>query len=135
MNARVCNMHGGVRLGHSSASSHRGLIRCFGIKENVAKLPPTDGIKCIRVIGSGAVEKSAIVPMPGKMASVSIYGYLADKYNGVLGAEAVAEALELYSEEVVADAVARPGAHPNIDILLEAQKSDGEAMRVEVTRE
>lgn len=55
---------------------------------------------------------------PGKKASVAIYAHLAQKYNGSLNAAAAQEGLSLY-DEVVADAKARPGAHPNIDILFD----------------
>lgn len=54
----------------------------------------------------------------GKKASVAIYAHLAQKYGGSLSAAAAQEGLSLY-DEVVADAKARPGAHPNIDILFE----------------
>jgi hypothetical protein len=42
---------------------------------------------------------------------------LARKYEGRLTLDAAQEGLALYAE-VVADARARPGAHPNIDLLL-----------------
>lgn len=54
----------------------------------------------------------------GKKASVAIYAHLAQKYGGSLSPAAAQEGLSLY-DEVVADAKARPGAHPNIDILFE----------------
>jgi hypothetical protein len=71
----------------------------------------------------------------GKKASVAIYNHLALKYDGRLTPAAASEGLQLYAE-VVDDAKARPGAHPNIDILLQvvskhqqqqANQQEGEA--------
>ena len=84
--------------------------------------------------------------MPGKHASVAIYTFLARKYSGawkVVAAlsgqatvhkktrrhagtcliagridQAAAQEGVLLYDEAVADAIARPGAHANIDILL-----------------
>ena len=110
-------------------------VVCRGLKENIAKLPSTAGIKSVRVIQlCNSNIRALIEPMPGKMASVAIYNHLATKYNGQLGVDAAAEGLELYSQEIVDDAVARPGAHPSIELLLEVQKSDGMVLKVEVTR-
>jgi hypothetical protein len=58
------------------------------------------------------------VNQAGKKASVAIYNHLALKFDGRLTPAAAAEGLQLYAE-VVGDAKARPGAHPNIDILLQ----------------
>ncbi len=57
-------------------------------------------------------------PPQGKKASVAIYAHLAASYGGRLTVEAAAEGLRLY-DEVVEDARNRPGAHPNIDLLLQ----------------
>lgn len=60
----------------------------------------------------------------GKEASVAIYAHLAQKYGGSLNQAAAQEGLSLY-DEIVADAKAHPGSHPNIDILLDVlQKPD-----------
>jgi hypothetical protein len=61
---------------------------------------------------------------PGKKASVAIYAHLAQKYGNSLNQAAAQEGLTLY-DEIVADAKAHPGSHPNIDILLDMlQKPD-----------
>lgn len=49
--------------------------------------------------------------------SVRIYAHLAATHGGKITPAAAAKGLELYDEHV-ADARARPGAHPNIDILF-----------------
>lgn len=128
-------MHVGVASGHTGpfARARGATLRCRGLKENIAKLAPVDGITSIQIVDPSGADPHMIMPVPGKMASVSIYAHLEGKYNGILGTAAADEGLEIYSE-VVADAMARPGAHPNIDILLKVKESQGE-LKIEVARE
>jgi len=70
----------------------------------------------------------------GKKASVAIYHHLAQKYAGSLTPEAAQEGLDLY-DEIVADARAHPGSHPNIDILLDALQKPELQIRIEVERQ
>jgi hypothetical protein len=78
-------------------------VRCSALKDNVAKLPPIAGISCIKI---PALDKT-IPAIQGKMASVSIYNHLQQKY-GKLNKQAALEGLSLY-DEVVEDAIQRPG--------------------------
>eukprot|EP00199_Chlamydomonas_sp_CCMP681_P004604 CAMPEP_0119109198 /NCGR_PEP_ID=MMETSP1180-20130426/17659_1 /TAXON_ID=3052 ORGANISM="Chlamydomonas cf sp, Strain CCMP681" /NCGR_SAMPLE_ID=MMETSP1180 /ASSEMBLY_ACC=CAM_ASM_000741 /LENGTH=126 /DNA_ID=CAMNT_0007094925 /DNA_START=47 /DNA_END=424 /DNA_ORIENTATION=+ len=109
-------------VGASMWKSQRAVIRASAtvrratLKENVSKLPGIAGIRTIRVPAGNCI----IEAKPGKLASISIYSHLAAKYLGTLTPEAVIEGLALYAE-VVADAEAHPGAHPNIDLLLKAR--------------
>jgi hypothetical protein len=99
-----------------------------GLKENVAKLKPIDGVARVVVRGAG-IE---IPNKEGKKASVAIYQHLSQKHDGKLGKAAALEGLELYAE-VVEDARSRPGAHPNIDLLFQVVES-GAVYDIEVER-
>mmetsp|Transcript_32374 Transcript_32374/g.82211 ORF Transcript_32374/g.82211 Transcript_32374/m.82211 type:complete len:118 (-) Transcript_32374:290-643(-) len=103
-------------------------VAARGLKENVAALPSTDGVKAVRI----PQLQWEIKPQPGKMASVAIYSYLAQAYGGQLNSAAADKGLALY-DEVVADAVARPGAHPNIDLLFKV-KSEGLSVDIVVDK-
>lgn len=70
------------------------------------------------------LHPNCMVLEQGKMASVAIYNHLALKHGGRLTADAAREALALY-DEVVADAKAHPGSHPNIDLLFKVSLSVG----------
>lgn len=94
--------------------SNKRLIAAQGLKENVASLPSIESIKAVTLQPINHTIPNA----PGKKASVAIYSHLASKYGGKLTAEAAEEGLQLY-DEVVAEAKAQPGSHPNIDILLD----------------
>ena len=101
-------------------------VRC-GLKENVAKLKPIDGVARVVVRGAG-IE---IPNKEGKKASVAIYQHLSDKHGGKLGKAAALEGLELYGE-VAEEAASKPGAHPNIDLLFQVIESGAEhAIEVE----
>ena len=66
----------------------------------------------------------AILPGPGKMASVRIYCEIKERFGGRLDAAAADWALEVYGE-YVAEAQDQPGSHPNIDILLDVKAGKG----------
>lgn len=88
-------------------------------QENVAALPPIDGVASVTVSlpGGGAV----VIPnAPGKAASARIYAHLAAAHGGAIGPAAAEEGLRLYAE-FVDEAVQQPGSHPNIDLLLRVQ--------------
>lgn len=67
---------------------------------------------------------------------MAIYNHLAQTYNGALTAAAAQEGLDLY-DEVVADARAHRGSHPNIDILLDVlqQPDDKQSISIQVERQ
>ena len=107
-----------VRTQSQSAATTRG-VACRGLKENVARLAPISDVQRVRIPSANwSVEN-----VEGKKASVAIYAHLSAKHGGRLGKAAALEGLQLY-DEVVADARQRPGAHPNIDLLLKVAEED-----------
>jgi hypothetical protein len=98
-------------------------------KENLAQMPSIDGIARIDLIdGKGAVV-ATIENKPGKQGSLAVYNYLQQTF-GTLDAKAAEHGLVVFAEHT-ADARNRPGAHPNVDILL-AIAAGGEALRIDV---
>lgn len=90
----------------------------MNFQQTLATLPAADHLRGLDVVdGAGAVLHH-IPAAPGKMGSLRVYHALADRFGGQLDAEAVAQGLAWFAEHV-ADARARPGAHPNIDLLLD----------------
>jgi len=86
-------------------------------KENLQRLPPVDQVQRIDLVaGTGGVVAS-IENEPGKQGSVAVYQYLGRAF-GALDAEAAEHGLALFAEHT-ADARNRPGAHPNVDRLME----------------
>lgn len=98
-------------------------------KDNLAQMPAIDGIARIDLIdGSGAVVAS-IENKPGKQGSLTLYNYLQRTF-GTLDAKAAEHGLALFAEHT-ADARNRPGAHPNVDLLL-AIVAGGQPLRIDV---
>lgn len=86
-------------------------------KDNLQHLPAIDGIERIDLVdGQGAVVDS-IENRPGKQGSLAVYQYLKQRF-GTLDAQAAEAGLAVFAEHT-ADARSRPGAHPNIDRLLD----------------
>jgi hypothetical protein len=98
-------------------------------KDNLQALPPIDGLQRIDLVdGTGAVV-AAIENQPGKQGSLAVYQYLKQVF-GTLDAQAAEHGLALFAENT-ADARRRPGAHPNIDRLLEIA-AGGRPLEIEV---
>jgi hypothetical protein len=98
-------------------------------KDNLAQMPGIDAIARIDLVdGKGAVVGS-IENKPGKQGSLAVYNYLQQTF-GTLDAKAAEHGLVVFAEHT-ADARDRPGAHPNVDILL-AIAAGGEALRIDV---
>ncbi|RKR36451.1 DUF2322 family protein [Paraburkholderia sp. BL17N1] len=98
-------------------------------KDNLAQMPGIDAIARIDLVdGKGAVVAS-IENKPGKQGSLAVYHYLQQTF-GTLDAKAAEHGLVVFAEHT-ADARHRPGAHPNVDILL-AIAAGGEALRIDV---
>lgn len=100
-------------------------------KENLAALPPIDGLAHMDLIDAGGHVVARIPNEPGKQGSLAVYHYLQQCF-GTLDAAAATHGLDVFAEHV-ADARTRPGAHPNIDRLLDVAAS-GQALRIEVFR-
>ncbi len=66
---------------------------------------------------------------PGKQGSLAVYHYLQQAF-GTLDAKAAEHGLAVFAEHTV-DARNRPGAHPNIDRLLEIV-AGAEALQISV---
>jgi len=98
-------------------------------KDNLAQMPAIDGVARIDLLdGNGAVVAS-IENKPGKQGSLAVYHYLQQTF-GTLDANAAQQGLALFAEHT-ADARNRPGAHPNVDLLL-AIVAGGPALRIHV---
>jgi hypothetical protein len=100
-------------------------------KDNLAQLPSIEGIERIDLVDGGDAVVASIENKPGKQGSLAVYHYLKECF-GTLDAKAAAHGLAVFAEHT-ADARNRPGAHPNVDRLLEIAEG-GEALRIEVIR-
>ncbi len=86
-------------------------------KDNLQQLPAIDGVLRVDLVdGAGAVVAS-IENQPGKQGSVAVYQHLGHAFAR-LDAAAANHGLAVFGEHT-ADARHRPGAHPNIDRLIE----------------
>lgn len=83
---------------------------------NLRLLPPADGLARIELMDPSNAVVASIENQPGKQGSLAVYQYLEHHFE-VLNADAAAHGLAVFAEHT-ADAKARAGAHPNIDILL-----------------
>jgi hypothetical protein len=86
-------------------------------KKNLQLLPSIDGLARIEIVDPAGNVADVIENQPGKQGSLVVYRYLAENF-GTLNAEAAAHGLAIFAEHT-ADAKNRPGAHSNIDRLLE----------------
>lgn len=86
-------------------------------KDNLQQLPPIEGIQRIDLVDAGGTVVATIENQPGKQGSLAVYHYLKQVF-GALDAEAAEHGLAVFGEHT-ADARNRPGAHPNVDRLIE----------------
>lgn len=86
-------------------------------KDNLQQLPAIEGVQRVDLVDSAGVVVASIENQPGKQGSLAVYQYL-DQIFGTLDAKAAEHGLAVFGEHS-ADARNRPGAHPNIDRLLE----------------
>nr|WKF61964.1 hypothetical protein HUO10_006496 [Paraburkholderia busanensis] len=98
-------------------------------KDNLAQMPAIDGIARIDLVGGNGAVLASIENKPGKQGSLALYNYLHQTF-GTLDAKAAEHGLALFAEHT-ADARNRPGAHPNVDLLL-AIVAGGEPLRIDV---
>jgi len=85
-------------------------------KDNLAQLPPVDGLARIDLAAPDGTVIATIENQPGQQGSLAVYHYLSQAFD-VLGVNAAELGLALFGEHT-ADARNRPGAHPNIDRLI-----------------
>lgn len=86
-------------------------------KDNLKLLPAIAGLDRIELTDAAGGVVAVIENQPGKQGSLAVYAYLQQAFGG-LDAAAASFGLEIFAE-ITEDAKARPGAHPNIDRLLE----------------
>ena len=86
-------------------------------KNTLQLLPLIEGLTRIDLIDPTGTVVASIKNEPGKQGSLAVYQYLEQSF-GTLDAEAAAHGLAVFAEHTE-DARNRPGAHPNIDRLLE----------------
>ena len=86
-------------------------------KDNLQLLPTIEGLAQINIINADGKIVATIENQPGKQGSLAVYQYLQQSF-GALTREAATHGLDVFAEHT-ADAKNRPGAHPNIDRLLE----------------
>lgn len=98
-------------------------------KENLAQLPPIDGVQRIDLIDAQGIVVASIENQPGKQGSLAVYQYLKQAF-GALDGNAAEHGLAVFAEHTV-DARNRPGAHPNVDRLL-AIAAGGDRLAIEV---
>ena len=98
-------------------------------KDNLAQLPGIEGIERIDLVDGKGTVVASIENKPGKQGSVAVYHYLKQAF-GALDAKAAEHGLAVFGEHTD-DARNRPGAHPNVDRLLDIVNG-GEALRIDV---
>lgn len=98
-------------------------------KENLQQLPPIDGVQRIELLDGTGEMVASIENQPGKQGSLAVYQYLKQAF-GILDQKAADHGLAVFAEHT-ADARNRPGAHPNIDRLLDIVAGGG-ALNIEV---
>ncbi len=98
-------------------------------KENLLQLPPIDGVQRIDLVDANGSVVASIENQPGKQGSLAVYQYLNQSFGG-LDAKAAEHGLAVFGEHT-ADARSRPGAHPNIDRLIEIA-AGGDRLTIEV---
>ena len=99
--------------------------------ENLGLLPSIDGITRIEMLDAAGAVVATIQNQAGKKGSLAVYQYLGDTF-GVINPEAATHGLAVFAEHT-ADAKANPGAHPNIDLLLNVIEN-GAALTVKLTQ-
>lgn len=86
-------------------------------KENLQLLPSIEDLARIELVDQAGTLVASIENAPGKQGSLVVYRYLQQSFS-TLDTIAAAHGLDVFAEHT-ADAKNRPGAHPNIDRLLE----------------
>ncbi|MFT5797813.1 MAG: hypothetical protein ACI84R_001877 [Candidatus Azotimanducaceae bacterium] len=86
-------------------------------KDNLQLLPPIDDLIRIDLTNPFGDIVASIENQTGKQGSLVVYQYLYQNF-GAVDAKAAAHGLAVFAEQT-ADAKNRPGAHPNIDRLLD----------------
>lgn len=86
-------------------------------KDNLQLLPSVEGLSRIELLDAAGTVVATIENQPGKQGSLAVYQYLQQAF-GVLDAKAAEHGMDVFAEHTP-DAHNRPGAHPNIDRLIQ----------------
>lgn len=95
-------------------------------KDNLALLPAIGAAERLDLLNEDGSVAGSIENMPGKQGSLAVYLYLKLAF-GILDSVAAKHGLLIFAEHRV-DAINRPGAHPNVDRLLDIA-AGGAALR------
>ena len=98
-------------------------------KDNLQLLPSIENLTRIDLTNPAGEVVASIENQPGKQGSLVVYQYLKQSF-GVIDAKAATHGIAIFAEHT-ADAKNRPGAHPNIDRLLDIIEG-GAALNVEL---
>jgi hypothetical protein len=93
-------------------------------KENLALLPSIEGVARIELVDGAGEVVWTIENAPGKQGSLKVYQYLQQEF-GALSVAAAEHGLLVFGEHTD-DACTNPGAHPNIDRLVDVVSSEEE---------
>lgn len=86
-------------------------------KENLHLLPSIESLARIELVDPTGEIVASIENQPGKQGSLAVYQYLHQNFD-LVDADAASHGLAVFGEHT-ADARSHPGAHPNIDLLLQ----------------
>lgn len=99
--------------------------------ENLQALPPIDDVARIDLTKTDGSVAATIENMAGKKGSLAVYQYLQMVF-GTLNKAAAEHGVAVFAEHSE-DARNRPGAHPNIDRLLDII-AGGEALNIVIIK-
>jgi hypothetical protein len=86
-------------------------------RDNLLLMPSVENLIRIDLTNPAGDIVASIENQPGKQGSLVVYQYLKQVF-GTIDAKAAAHGMEVFAEHTQ-DAKKRPGAHPNIDRLLD----------------
>ena len=92
----------------------------MSFNDYLATLPAVEHLSGLNVLNEAGEVLHQIPAVAGKLGSLKLYNALAERFDGLLNAEAAAHGLTWFAEHV-SDAEANPGKHPNVDLLLTVQ--------------
>ena len=95
----------------------------MSFKENLDKMPDIAHLSGLDIIDSAGNVAHHIPAAEGKLGSLKLYHALAQEFGNMLNRYAAEQGLAWFAE-IVDDAKAYPGKHPNIDLLLKVQDED-----------
>jgi hypothetical protein len=86
-------------------------------KDNLQLMPSIEALASIKLVDPAGTVVASIENQPGKQGSLMVYQYLHQSF-GAINSDVANHGLDVFAEHTT-DAKNRPGAHPNIDILLQ----------------